>query len=92
MTNHETSTPAKQFARVAYVAGPVLLVLSALPASYSALWVNFFGALLVAVGGMCGAVGNYDKDAGTARALSWTGIIGGGAAIAGASFRMAVGY
>lgn len=61
-----------------------------MPAAYSAAWPNFAGALLVAVGGILGALSTYGVREEKTRHNSWVFVVAGGALIAGASLRAAL--
>lgn len=57
---------------------------------WSAAWGNFFGAFMVAVGGLLGCLNSSKALPETALPWSWACIVVGGFAIAGASLQMAL--
>jgi peptidoglycan/LPS O-acetylase OafA/YrhL len=51
---------------------------------------NAYGAISVALGGICGALSAYNHWLPWTRPLTWTLVVIGGAIIAGASLQMAI--
>lgn len=93
MTSSHLPNPKRgiKFTGVVVLCAVAGFLLSAFPNKYtSAEWVNFMGALAVAIGGVFGCLSTYDILVKETRPATWAFVVLGGAIIAGASVRMAV--
>lgn len=91
LENAPSKSLALRHVVVLSVGGLVVFAVALLPnATWSPSWGNFFGAAFVALGGLLATLNAYGVGKNETQAMSWSCIVVGGFAIAGASLQMAL--